>query len=264
MNSPIVTIKNMEKTFLGAGEPLTILKDLNLEIQTGSKTIILGASGSGKSTLIKTIVGLNKKDSGEIVKNIPSDKISYLSQNNMQDLNFPATAKEIIMTGVQIHKTLPFYKKSDYENFNEICKLLNITTDEVMFIGDTNIDIKTGKNAGVKTILLHKEDGSSSEYAIIHNTLQKDTTNSEKEAVEYIYRQLRNAEAPDEETARGIIEKLFFSDTRYSLGDVGRYRIAPIQVVSIYVIPGGFFVLVVVLILGYSSQNVIFIGMAQL
>ena len=80
-------------------------------------------------------------------------------------------------------------------------------------------------NAGVKTILLHKEDGSSSEYAIIHNTLQKDTTNSEKEAVEYIYRQLRNAEAPDEETARGIIEKLFFSDTRYSLGDVGRYRI---------------------------------------
>ena len=63
-----------------------------------------------------------------------------------------------------------------------------------------------------------------SDYAIIHNTLQKDPTNSEKEAVEHIYRQLRNAEPPDEETARGIIDKLFFSDQRYNLGEVGRYR----------------------------------------
>lgn len=78
-------------------------------------------------------------------------------------------------------------------------------------------------HSGVKNILLHKEN--SSEYSIIHNTLQKDPTNSEKEAVEYIYRQLRNAEPPDEETARGIIEKLFFSETRYSLGKVGRYRL---------------------------------------
>jgi DNA-directed RNA polymerase subunit beta len=62
------------------------------------------------------------------------------------------------------------------------------------------------------------------DYAIIHNTLQKDPTNSEKEAVEHIYRQLRNAEPPDEETARGIIDKLFFSDQRYNLGEVGRYR----------------------------------------
>ncbi|MCB9202193.1 MAG: DNA-directed RNA polymerase subunit beta [Flavobacteriales bacterium] len=78
-------------------------------------------------------------------------------------------------------------------------------------------------DAGVKTILIHKEN--SAEYSIIHNTLQKDPTNSEKEAVEYIYRQLRNAEPPDEETARGIIDKLFFSETRYSLGEVGRYRL---------------------------------------
>src|SRR5690606_13530205 len=62
------------------------------------------------------------------------------------------------------------------------------------------------------------------DYTIIHNTLQKDPTNSEKEAVEHIYRQLRNAEPPDEETARGIIDKLFFSDQRYNLGEVGRYR----------------------------------------
>ena len=62
------------------------------------------------------------------------------------------------------------------------------------------------------------------DYAIIHNTLQKDPTNSEKEAVEHIYRQLRNAEPPDEETARGIINKLFFSEQRYNLGNVGRFR----------------------------------------
>ena len=78
--------------------------------------------------------------------------------------------------------------------------------------------------ADVKTILLHKEDAHMSDFAIIHNTLQKDPTNSEKEAVEHIYRQLRNAEPPDEDTARGIIDKLFFSDQRYNLGEVGRYR----------------------------------------
>jgi DNA-directed RNA polymerase subunit beta len=76
----------------------------------------------------------------------------------------------------------------------------------------------------VKTILLHKIDAHLSDYAIIYNTLQKDPTNSEKEAVEHIYRQLRNAEPPDEDTARGIIDKLFFSDQRYNLGEVGRYR----------------------------------------
>jgi len=80
-------------------------------------------------------------------------------------------------------------------------------------------------DSGVETILVHKDDTESIDYSIIFNTLQKDTTNTEKEAVEFIYRQLRNAEPPDEETARGIIEKLFFSDKRYDLGDVGRYRI---------------------------------------
>lgn len=81
-------------------------------------------------------------------------------------------------------------------------------------------------DAGVKTIILAKDDDSNNaDYSIIYNTLQKDTSNSEKEAVEHIYRQLRNAEPPDEETARGIIDRLFFSDKRYDLGDVGRYRI---------------------------------------
>jgi len=89
----------------------------------------------------------------------------------------------------------------------------------------TNEHIDLIVDAGVKSILVHKEESNYSDYAIIYNTLQKDTANSAKEAVEYIYRQLRNAEPPDEETARGIIEKLFFSDKRYDLGDVGRYRI---------------------------------------
>ncbi len=79
--------------------------------------------------------------------------------------------------------------------------------------------------SGIKSIILHKTDINAADYSIIYNTLQKDTSNSEKEAVEHIYKQLRNAEPPDEETARGIIDKLFFSDKRYDLGDVGRYRI---------------------------------------
>ena len=73
-------------------------------------------------------------------------------------------------------------------------------------------------NSGVETILLHKDDGNTSDHALVYNTLQKDPTNSEVEAVRHIYRQLRSAEAPDDETARGIIDKLFFSDQRYSLG----------------------------------------------
>ncbi len=79
--------------------------------------------------------------------------------------------------------------------------------------------------SGAKTILLHKDNQNGVDFSIIYNTLQKDPTNSEKEAVVYIYRQLRNSEPPDEATARDVIDKLFFSDKRYDLGDVGRFRI---------------------------------------
>ncbi|WP_347924668.1 DNA-directed RNA polymerase subunit beta [Pontimicrobium sp. SW4] len=106
-------------------------------------------------------------------------------------------------------------------------EVVSIERNEIVLDRDTILDkdnVEEILEAGVKTILLHKEDGQSGDYAIIHNTLQKDPTNSEKEAVEHIYRQLRNAEPPDEETARGIIDKLFFSDQRYNLGEVGRYR----------------------------------------
>ncbi|MGF7075502.1 DNA-directed RNA polymerase subunit beta [Mucilaginibacter sp. R-33] len=99
-----------------------------------------------------------------------------------------------------------------------------IILERETLLEDDHIDMII--DSGVKTIILNKEDASTSgDYTIIYNTLQKDTSNSEKEAVEHIYRQLRNAEPPDEETARGIIDRLFFSDKRYDLGDVGRYRI---------------------------------------
>ena len=79
--------------------------------------------------------------------------------------------------------------------------------------------------SGTKTILLHKEEANESDYSIIFNTLQKDPSHSEKEAVLYIYRQLRNAEPADDATAREAIHNLFFSEKRYDLGEVGRYRI---------------------------------------
>ena len=106
-------------------------------------------------------------------------------------------------------------------------EVVSIERNEIVLDRDIIIDkdnIEEILETNTKTILLHKIDGQLSDYAIIHNTLQKDPTNSEKEAVEHIYRQLRNAEPPDEETARGIIDKLFFSDQRYNLGEVGRYR----------------------------------------
>ena len=106
-------------------------------------------------------------------------------------------------------------------------EVVSIERNEIILDRDVIIDkenISQILETNTKTILLHKIDGQLSDYAIIHNTLQKDPTNSEKEAVEHIYRQLRNAEPPDEETARGIIDKLFFSDQRYNLGEVGRYR----------------------------------------
>ncbi len=107
-------------------------------------------------------------------------------------------------------------------------EVVSIERNEVVLDRDTVLEkdhIEEIVDADVQTILLHKEDIEASEFSIIHNTLQKDPTNSEKEAVEHIYRQLRNAEPPDEETARGIIDKLFFSEQRYNLGEVGRYRL---------------------------------------
>jgi len=107
-------------------------------------------------------------------------------------------------------------------------EVVSIERNEVIVERDIVLDENNTEmilEAGVKTIILNKDENASNDFAIIHNTLQKDTSNSGKEAVEHIYRQLRNTDPPDEETARGIIERLFFSDKRYDLGEVGRYRI---------------------------------------
>ena len=107
-------------------------------------------------------------------------------------------------------------------------ELVPIERNEVILERDTVLENKHIEEivaSGTETILLHKEGEKAGDHSLIHNTLQKDPSNSEVEAVRHIYRTLRSAEAPDDDTARGIIDKLFFSDQRYSLGHVGRFRI---------------------------------------
>ncbi|MBT6918028.1 MAG: DNA-directed RNA polymerase subunit beta [Flavobacteriales bacterium] len=120
--------------------------------------------------------------------------------------------------------------KTWFEDFvdEDTGEVVSIERNEVVVDRETVIEdqhIEIILDAEAKTILLHKENINAADHAIIYNTLQKDPSNSEIEAVEHIYRILRNAEPPDFETARGIIDKLFFSDKRYDLGEVGRYRI---------------------------------------
>lgn len=120
--------------------------------------------------------------------------------------------------------------KSWVEDFvdEDTGEVVSIERNEVIIDRETLLEeehIDEILDSGVKTILIHKDDQKQQDFAIIYNTLQKDPCNSEKEAVLHIYRQLRNAEPPDEATARDVIDKLFFSDKRYDLGEVGRYRI---------------------------------------
>ena len=155
-------------------------------------------------------------------------------QGDKEILEIFDLAEEIKVTKAAIKKVInrklaARVLKTWHEDFvdEDTGEVISIERNEIIIDRDTVIEkehIEQIIDADVKTILVHKEDSHLSDYAIISNTLQKDQTNTEKEAVEYIYRQLRNAEPPDEETARGIIDKLFFSDQRYNLGEVGRYR----------------------------------------
>ena len=107
-------------------------------------------------------------------------------------------------------------------------EVVSIERNDVIIDRETVLEeshIQEILDSGAQTILLHKEDVNTSDYSIIFNTLQKDPTNTEKEAIQYIYRQLRNAEPPDDASAREVITNLFFSEKRYDLGEVGRYRI---------------------------------------
>ncbi len=120
--------------------------------------------------------------------------------------------------------------KSWIEDFvdEDTGEVVSIERNEVLLERETELTedaIEQILDSGVETVLVHNQDASASDYYIIFNTLQKDTSNSEKEAVTYIYRQLRNADPADEASAREVINNLFFSEKRYDLGDVGRYRI---------------------------------------
>lgn len=159
--------------------------------------------------------------------------IGYGSDKDILDLfglseEIPANAKEL--KKVIGRKLAARVLRTWTEDFvdEDTGEVVSIDRNEVVLERDSVIneeDIETIVDSGSKSIILHKKDVNITDYSIIYNTLQKDNSNSEKEAVEQIYRQLRNTEAPDEQTARDIINNLFFSDKRYDLGEVGRYRI---------------------------------------
>ncbi|PIX33230.1 MAG: DNA-directed RNA polymerase subunit beta [Bacteroidetes bacterium CG_4_8_14_3_um_filter_31_14] len=165
------------------------------------------------TTLLRAIGYENDKDILEIFNLAEEVKVSKLA---LKKLIGRKLAARVLKTWVE-----------DFVD-EDTGEVVSIERNEIIIDRETIIEkdhIDLIIDSGSKTILLHKEDQNLADFAIIYNTLQKDPCNSEKEAVLYIYRQLRNAEPPDEETARDVINKLFFSVKRYDLGKVGRYRI---------------------------------------
>ncbi len=165
------------------------------------------------TTLLRAIGFESDKDILEIFNLAEEHKVS---KTNVKKLVGRKLAARVLKTWVE-----------DFVD-EDTGEVVSIERNEVILDRETVIEndhVDMIVDSGTKAILLHKEDTTLSDYAIIYNTLQKDPCNSEKEAVIYIYRQLRNAEPPDEATARDVIDKLFFSDKRYDLGEVGRYRI---------------------------------------
>jgi DNA-directed RNA polymerase subunit beta len=165
------------------------------------------------TTLLRAIGFESDKDILEIFNLAEEHKVSKV---NIKKLVGRKLAARVLRTWVE-----------DFVD-EDTGEVVSIERNEVVLDRETVIEnehVDLIVDSGAKSILLHRDDMSLSDFAIIYNTLQKDPCNSEKEAVIYIYRQLRNAEPPDEATARDIIDKLFFSDKRYDLGDVGRFRI---------------------------------------
>ncbi len=165
------------------------------------------------TTLLRAIGFESDKDILEIFNLAEEHKVSKV---NIKKLVGRKLAARVLRTWVE-----------DFVD-EDTGEVVSIERNEVVLDRETVIEnehVDLIVDSGAKSILLHRDDMTLSDFAIIYNTLQKDPCNSEKEAVLYIYRQLRNAEPPDEATARDIIDKLFFSDKRYDLGDVGRFRI---------------------------------------
>lgn len=128
----IIEVKNLSVKY----NEHVALKNINLKVKEKEYICLVGKNGSGKSTLLKTITGLIKKDTGKIDFKIDRADVSYLAQNNMTDISFPATSKEIILTGLQKHGILPFYNKKDEEKLKEIAKKLKIENLLNKKIGD--------------------------------------------------------------------------------------------------------------------------------
>lgn len=112
------------------------VEKVNIHIKEKEFVCLVGENGSGKSTIIKSIVGLHKQDKGTVKLKIDTNEISYLEQLNMKDLDFPATAKEVIMTGMQKKGSSLFYSKDDYVALDRICNLLHIKNIINKRIGD--------------------------------------------------------------------------------------------------------------------------------
>ncbi len=165
-------------------------------------TTLLRAIGYGSDKEILEIFGL-----AEEVK---------VSKNNLKKVVGRKLAARILRTWTE-----------DFVD-EDTGEVVSITRNEVLFERDHIIEkdeVEQILDSGIASMILVSEEANAAEYSIIYNTLQKDNSNSTSEAVDLIYRQLRNAEPPDEETARGVIDKLFFSDKRYDLGEVGRFRL---------------------------------------
>lgn len=128
----ILEVKNLKVSYNNH----VAIENINFRINAGEYVCLVGENGSGKSTLIKSIMGLRKESEGEIILNIKQSEISYLAQTDLKSIDFPATAKEIIMTGVQKHNKLPFYTKEDKKNFNEVVEKLGIQDIVSKRIGD--------------------------------------------------------------------------------------------------------------------------------
>ncbi len=129
---PILEVENLKVSYSNH----IALENINFKIEDGEYVCLVGENGSGKSTLIKSIVGLLKPEEGNINLNISLDEVSYLSQTNLKDLDFPAISKEIIMSGVQKHRKFPFYTKKDKEKYKEVIKKLKIEEIQNRRIGD--------------------------------------------------------------------------------------------------------------------------------
>jgi len=165
------------------------------------------------TTLLRAIGYESDKDILEIF-NLAEE--IYVSEDNLKKYKGRKLAARVLKTWVE-----------DFvdEDTGEVVSIErnDVVVDREATLNDNNID--TILESGTQNILLHREEQNLNDYAIIYNTLQKDPSNSEKEAVLYIYRQLRNADPADDASAREVITNLFFSEKRYDLGDVGRFRI---------------------------------------